>query len=620
MASSAEETSIPVPTTITGEAVGNADMDRHNRQNECIRAHNDHDDGDDSDEQKHPMRRQHHELGRTDDDDDGPMGKENGDKVKHDGNHEAVVVNHEAVVVRDAAVSAVEATNPVVDAACLATISDDDTSRSERLEKAEQHTVDADAGWLAAKRGLLGLHCHGESNDDPHRRQCPQNLSKIQWAGVTIVCLVLLALLAAATCIFRCGSGHSRPNAEATAQPAVPTNTATTTTFLSPRAQFIVEYVNNITLRGQTIRYPDDTTPEGRALKWLVDSEHDEDNSGPVAMKRREKPTKADKVSLRQRYALATLWFQTPDHFDHPRLPDTRFEDTWGTTLDECDWLGVTCRNATFGLVNKLQLNGSVRGGIPNDLALLTDLTSLGLSLSDQLVGTIPFTLGALTALEFLSFFDNSLSGTVPSQFGAMTALELLWLSSNALTGTIPSQLGAMTALSSLDLSYNVLTGTIPSQLGTMTALMELALPSNALTGTIPPQLGAQTALEILRLSSNELTGTIPSQLGALSDLMELGLSDNTLNGTVPAQLGSLTALIRLTLYNNALNGSLTFCSSNDNHSENDDEDLNQNTFEELAADCDKVTCPCCTHCCPSGGWDSISAIPPNTPVQCVDG
>jgi len=47
-----------------------------------------------------------------------------------------------------------------------------------------------------------------------------------------------------------------------------------------------------------------------------------------------------------------------------------------------------------------------------------------------------------------------------------MTALKKLFLGNNQLTGSIPSELGAMTSMEDLDLNSNQLTGTIPSELG----------------------------------------------------------------------------------------------------------------------------------------------------------
>ena len=40
--------------------------------------------------------------------------------------------------------------------------------------------------------------------------------------------------------------------------------------------------------------------------------------------------------------------------------------------------------------------------------------------------------------------YANDLEGTIPTQLGALSGLQWLWLSSNGLNGTIPTQLGAL--------------------------------------------------------------------------------------------------------------------------------------------------------------------------------
>jgi hypothetical protein len=67
-----------------------------------------------------------------------------------------------------------------------------------------------------------------------------------------------------------------------------------------------------------------------------------------------------------------------------------------------------------------------IRGQIPHDLGLLTDLTSLSL-LVNQLSATILSSLGALTALKILWLKDNQLVGTTPfcnsdQSFGCLVA------------------------------------------------------------------------------------------------------------------------------------------------------------------------------------------------------
>ncbi|CAM9720000.1 unnamed protein product [Ectocarpus sp. 12 AP-2014] len=80
-------------------------------------------------------------------------------------------------------------------------------------------------------------------------------------------------------------------------------------------------------------------------------------------------------------------------------------------------------------------------------------------------------------------------------------------LNNNNLKGTIPEALGALTELKVLDLHGNKLKGPIPAALGALKGLEVLDLAGNKLTGPIPEALGALTELTVLELYSNELTG-----------------------------------------------------------------------------------------------------------------
>jgi Leucine-rich repeat (LRR) protein len=309
------------------------------------------------------------------------------------------------------------------------------------------------------------------------------------------------------------------------------------------------------------LSYPDASTAEGRALQWLIDV--DLGTTAPSS-------SSTNELSLRQRYALTALWFQTPTT---PLGNPSHFATWANTSLNECEWHDVKCDNV--GRVARLTLGGdNVRGRIPDDL-------------------------GLLTALNLLQLYDNYLTGTIPWSVGAsLTALEELYLNSNHLSGTIPSSLGALTTLTAVALYGNQLNGTIPSSLGNVTALVKLSLSSNRLTGTIPSSLGALTAVTGLWMTGNQLNGTIPSSLGALTALDGLFLWGNRLSGTIPSSLASLTALARLWLFNNQLVGTVPFCTI-----------LDQTTIQFLVMDCNKVSCPCCTECCPTDGWNGIEGF-----------
>jgi hypothetical protein len=86
-----------------------------------------------------------------------------------------------------------------------------------------------------------------------------------------------------------------------------------------------------------------------------------------------------------------------------------------------------------------------------------------------------------------------------------------VYLPGNNLTGTVPSSLGKLTALTALHLDRNNLTGTVPSTLGQLADLTSLQLDSNSLTGTIPSTLGQLSYLRALQLDHNHLTGPMPA-------------------------------------------------------------------------------------------------------------
>jgi hypothetical protein len=283
--------------------------------------------------------------------------------------------------------------------------------------------------------------------------------------------------------------------------------------------------------------YINGITLSGRTLKYPSSSSSAEERAVRWLIEDDLGTAVDDELSLRQRYVLGILWFSQPTSPTTYGFGSAKFATTWTTNMDECEWFEVGC-NGNGRLTNLNLWYDNVRGQIPDDLGLLTDLTTLQLG-GNQLSGTIPSSLGALTALTSLSLYNNQLVGTITSSLVALTALDDLSLGNNQLSGTIPLSLVALTALD------------------------DLSLGNNQLSGTIPLSIGALTALTWLSLGDNQLSGTIPSSIGALRALSSLWLNDNQLVGTMP------------------------FCNSDQ-------------SIEYLVADCAKVNCTCCTHCCPT--------------------
>jgi Leucine-rich repeat (LRR) protein len=202
-----------------------------------------------------------------------------------------------------------------------------------------------------------------------------------------------------------------------------------------------------------------------------------------------------------------------------------RAMNKWNLTNNPCIWTGISCDE---GHVTRLARE------------------------EKNLVGPLP-NLSALSHLQIFDLGKNELTGSIPSDLNALTDLEELNFGANQLTGMMPN-LSDLTQLKKLKLGGgNQLSGPIPD-LSTLKNLIELSLGNNQLTGDMP-KLSSLTQLEILNLSKNQLTGTLEA-LTALTQLKVLDLSNNKLSGPIP-DLSNLNELENLYLQNNQLTGGL---------------------------------------------------------------
>lgn len=142
----------------------------------------------------------------------------------------------------------------------------------------------------------------------------------------------------------------------------------------------------------------------------------------------------------------------------------------------------------------------------------------------------------------------NWLTGPIANWFGVTVAgnrVAILNLSNNQLAGTIPSSLGNLTALTNLQLSGNQLSGSIPSTIGTLINLTVLRLDNNGLTGTVPSSIGNMSILVELTLFNNQLSDSIPASFANLTNLQTFTLHNNRLD-----QFPNLSALTALNVLN----------------------------------------------------------------------
>ncbi|KAG7348249.1 RHS repeat-associated core domain containing protein [Nitzschia inconspicua] len=338
------------------------------------------------------------------------------------------------------------------------------------------------------------------------------------------------------------------------------------------------------------------SSPQARAVEWLVfqdrmltmeDLNTEENNGG-------------DPFKVYQRYALMALYFATSGQL-WEEIPWTD-----NTMVHTCDFVGVDCDEKRQVVILNLYLR-KLRGRIPDDLGLLTQLTSLTLN-SNLLEGDIPtFLFDKLTNLESLDLSQNEFSSTLNPSISKLTNLKYLLLDQlTGLTGTLPESLKTLSnlrllrleqsqmkapifdfvphwpKLETLDLKQSLFTGTIPtsiaewenlkflnminsrinatnlpSEIGLMSNLVEFQVWSTTADGgTIPTELGNCNQLEVLSIQGSNFVGQIPSELGRLTKLYLL-LLEGSLTGKVPSELGLLTNLNYLSLALNNIVGQL---------------------------------------------------------------
>ncbi|GJS70697.1 kinase-like domain-containing protein [Tanacetum coccineum] len=188
----------------------------------------------------------------------------------------------------------------------------------------------------------------------------------------------------------------------------------------------------------------------------------------------------------------------------------------------------------------------------PTSIGNLSDQLSYLAVEDNQLLGSLPLSIGSLVGLTFLDLQYNRFKGKIPNTIGNLQKLQGLGLNSNQFSGSIPDSIGNLSLLTQLYLDYNKLEGHIPSSLGNCKEHNGLNLSNNRLSGKIPKQILQLPSLSyFLYFSQNFLSGSIPLEIKDLKMLSELDLSDNNLSGAISIGLGDCISPTMLNLSNN---------------------------------------------------------------------
>nr|XP_048337074.1 receptor like protein 27-like [Ziziphus jujuba var. spinosa] len=194
-------------------------------------------------------------------------------------------------------------------------------------------------------------------------------------------------------------------------------------------------------------------------------------------------------------------------------------------------------------------------------------------------IGPVPYSIGNLSQLSYLSLSGNFFSGQLPSTLGNLAKIQelhlggneftgaaccspmstrFLFISNNSLTGRIDPLFCKLRDLEVLDASNNHLDGTIPQCLENLDgSLRVLNLQRNSFLGNIPQIYRDRSTLMTLDLSHNQLYGNIPKSFVKCKNLDILNLGHNQLSDTFPFWLQDLQRIPVLVLSSNKFHGAI---------------------------------------------------------------
>ena len=158
---------------------------------------------------------------------------------------------------------------------------------------------------------------------------------------------------------------------------------------------------------------------------------------------------------IRQRYALATLFFATVG-------TSWDVSSGWLVEEDECSWYQQASSpcNDDGKLVRLHLSSNNLHGEIPPELSLLAPSIEVLALDGNKLQGSIPPELNQLVLLKVLDVANNDLSGSLPDPAG-MEQLESLSVFGNPISGPIPEGFSFQSSLRSLVLAQTDLDGQI---------------------------------------------------------------------------------------------------------------------------------------------------------------
>ncbi|GJT40037.1 leucine-rich repeat-containing protein [Tanacetum coccineum] len=241
---------------------------------------------------------------------------------------------------------------------------------------------------------------------------------------------------------------------------------------------------------------------------------------------------------------------------------------SWNTSIDCCNWNGVSCDYSTGDVISLDVSCGMLKGTIHPNTSLfnLPRLQRLDLSFNNFSGSQIPREIGRFSnSLTHLRLVDCLFSGQVPPDITLLHKLVSLDLFSYGYDLKLRprvfiNMLRNFTNLEELSLEFVNISSVLPTSLNISSSLKLLSLYNTGMKGKLPHYIFNLHSLELLELGGNSFTGDLPPEISFnLTHLAFLVLTMNKLNGTLPSWLFTSPSLQYIFLYDNMFSGNVPF-------------------------------------------------------------
>jgi Leucine-rich repeat (LRR) protein len=196
----------------------------------------------------------------------------------------------------------------------------------------------------------------------------------------------------------------------------------------------------------------------------------------------------------------------------------------------------------------------SLTGSLPTSVGLLTALTELNIE-GNMITGSIPSELCQMTLMSTLYLQDNHLSQSIPNCINFLVNLDVAIFSNNLLTGRLSANFSSCTQLTDLYVNGNFLTNTLPSAMSSLQLILYYSLTSNYFSGVVPPEYANLLQLILFDCSGNLLVGSLPDIFGSMSSMQQIYLGNNQFTGPLLTNFGNYSTIQMMDVSVNHLEG-----------------------------------------------------------------